>query len=105
MKKKKLGVSNAPYDVGWWVTDGGWWVTDGSWRVTARGEMRTKKNTKKKKPNTRLGVTCTHEKDQKTQSQKDTHWELNLGPWVIELNTTTNYCISGSGVFPPSESG
>ena len=28
--KKKLGVSNMPYDGGWWVTDGGWWVTDGS---------------------------------------------------------------------------
>ena len=28
-KKKKLGVSNTPYDGGWWVTDGGWWVTAG----------------------------------------------------------------------------
>ena len=27
--KKKLGVSNTPYDGGRWVTDGGWWVTDG----------------------------------------------------------------------------
>ena len=54
MEKKKLGVSNTPYDGGWWVTDGGWWVTDGgwwvtdggwwvtdgSWRVTAGGNMR-----------------------------------------------------------------
>ena len=42
--KKKLGVSNTPYDGGrwvtngsWWVTDGGWWVTDGSWWVTDGG--------------------------------------------------------------------
>ena len=48
MKKKKLGVSNTPYDGGWWVTDGGWWVTgggwwvtNGSWRVTAGDNMRT----------------------------------------------------------------
>ena len=54
-KNKKLGVSNTPYDGGWWVTDGswwvtdgswwvtddGWWVTDGSWRETAGGNMRT----------------------------------------------------------------
>ena len=46
--KKKLAVSNTPYDGGWWVADGGWWVadggwcvTDGSWRVTAGGNMRT----------------------------------------------------------------
>ena len=44
MKKKKLGVSNTPYDggrwvtdSGWWVTDGGWWVTDGGWWVTDGG--------------------------------------------------------------------
>ena len=61
MKKKKLGVSNTPYnggwcvtDGGWWVTDGGWWVTngswwvaDGSWRITAGGNMQTLKKTKK----------------------------------------------------------
>ena len=41
MKKKKLRVSNTPYDGGWWVTNGGWWVTDGSWRVTAGGNMPT----------------------------------------------------------------
>ena len=35
--KKKLGVSNTPYDGGWWVTDGGWWVTDGGWWVTDGG--------------------------------------------------------------------
>ena len=40
-EKKKLGVSNTPYDGSWWVTDGGWWVTDGSWRVTAGGNMQT----------------------------------------------------------------
>ena len=46
--KKKLGVSNTPYDGGcwvtdgvWWVTDGVWWVTDGVWWVTAGGNMRT----------------------------------------------------------------
>ena len=37
MKKKKLGVSNTPYDGGWWVTDGSWWVTDGGWWVTDGG--------------------------------------------------------------------
>ena len=44
MKKKKLGVSDTPYDGGrwvidggWWVTDGGWWVTDGGWCVTDGG--------------------------------------------------------------------
>ena len=44
MKKKKLGVSNTPYDGGRWVTDGdwcvtngGWWVTDGGWCVTNGG--------------------------------------------------------------------
>ena len=37
MKKKKLGVSNTPYDGGRWVTDGGWWVTDGGWWVTDGG--------------------------------------------------------------------
>ena len=36
-KKKKLGVSNTPYDGGRWVTDGGWWVTDGVWCVTDGG--------------------------------------------------------------------
>ena len=36
-KKKKLGVSNTPYDGGRWVTDGGWWVTDGGWWVTDGG--------------------------------------------------------------------
>ena len=36
-KKKKLGVSNTPYDGGPWVTDGGWWVTDGGWWVTDGG--------------------------------------------------------------------
>ena len=35
--KKKLGVSNTPYDGGRWVTDGGWWVTDGGWWVTDGG--------------------------------------------------------------------
>ena len=35
--KKKLGVSNMPYDGGWWVTDGGWCVTDGGWCVTDGG--------------------------------------------------------------------
>ena len=35
--KKKLGVSNTPYDGGRWVTDGGWWVTAGGWWVTAGG--------------------------------------------------------------------
>ena len=37
MKKKKIGVSNTPYDGGRWVTDGGWWVTDGGWWVTDGG--------------------------------------------------------------------
>ena len=37
IKKKKLGVSNTPYDGGRWVTDGGWWVTDGGWCVTDGG--------------------------------------------------------------------
>ena len=37
MRKKKLGVSNTPYDGGWWVTDGGWCVTDGGWWVTDGG--------------------------------------------------------------------
>ena len=36
-EKKKLGVSNTPYDGGWWVTDGGWCVTDGGWWVTDGG--------------------------------------------------------------------
>ena len=36
-EKKKLGVSNTPYDGGRWVTDGGWWVTDGGWCVTDGG--------------------------------------------------------------------
>ena len=36
-KKKKLGVSNTPYDGGRWVTDGGWCVTDGGWCVTDGG--------------------------------------------------------------------
>ena len=36
-EKKKLGVSNTPYDGGQWVTDGGWWVTDGGWWVTDGG--------------------------------------------------------------------
>ena len=36
-KKKKLGVSNTPYDGGRWVTDGGWLVTDGGWCVTDGG--------------------------------------------------------------------
>ena len=36
-KRKKLGVSNTPYDGGRWVTDGGWWVTDGGWWVTDGG--------------------------------------------------------------------
>ena len=36
-KKKKLGVSNTPYDGGRWVTDGGWWVTDGGRWVTDGG--------------------------------------------------------------------
>ena len=36
-KKRKLGVSNTPYDGGWWVTDGGWCVTDGGWCVTDGG--------------------------------------------------------------------
>ena len=36
-KKKKLRVSNTPYDGGRWVTDGGWWVTDGGWWVTDGG--------------------------------------------------------------------
>ena len=36
-EKKKLGVSNTPYDGGRWVTDGGWWVTDGGWWVTDGG--------------------------------------------------------------------
>ena len=35
--KKKLRVSNTPYDGGRWVTDGGWWVTDGGWWVTDGG--------------------------------------------------------------------
>ena len=37
LKKRKLGVSNTPYNGGWWVTDGGWWVTDGGWWVTDGG--------------------------------------------------------------------
>ena len=37
IKKKKLGVSNTPYDGGRWVTDGGWCVTDGGWWVTDGG--------------------------------------------------------------------
>ena len=36
-EKKKLGVSNTPYDGGRWITDGGWWVTDGGWWVTDGG--------------------------------------------------------------------
>ena len=36
-EKKKLGVSNTPYDGGWWVTDGGWCVTDDGWCVTDGG--------------------------------------------------------------------
>ena len=36
-EKKKLGVSNPPYDGGWWVTDGGWCVTDGGWWVANGG--------------------------------------------------------------------
>ena len=36
-EKKKLGVSNTPYDGGRWVTDGGWWVTDGGWWITDGG--------------------------------------------------------------------
>ena len=36
-KKKKLGVSNTPYDGGRWVTDGGRWVTDGGWWATDGG--------------------------------------------------------------------
>ena len=40
-KKKNPGVSNTPYNGGWWVTNGVWWVTDGSWRVAAWGNMRT----------------------------------------------------------------
>ena len=36
-RKKKLGVSNMPYDGGRWVTDGGWCVTDGGWWVTNGG--------------------------------------------------------------------
>ena len=36
-RKKKLGVSNTPYDGGRWITDGGWWVTDGGWCVTDGG--------------------------------------------------------------------
>ena len=35
--KKKLGMSNTPYDGGWWITDGGWWVADGGWWVTDGG--------------------------------------------------------------------
>ena len=35
--KQKLGVSNTPYDGGWWVTDGGWWSTDGGWCVADGG--------------------------------------------------------------------
>ena len=48
MKKKQLGVSNTPYNDGWWVTngswwaaDGDWWVTDGGWWVTAGGNTGT----------------------------------------------------------------
>ena len=37
MEKKKLNVSNTPYDGGRWITDGGWWVTDGGWWVTDGG--------------------------------------------------------------------
>jgi hypothetical protein len=37
IKKKKLGVSNTPYDGGRWVTDGGRWVTDGGWWATDGG--------------------------------------------------------------------
>ena len=36
MEKKKLGVSNTPYDGGRWVTDGSWWVTDGGWWVATK---------------------------------------------------------------------
>ena len=36
-EKKKLGVSNTPYDGGRWITDGGWWITDGGWCVTDGG--------------------------------------------------------------------
>ena len=36
-EKKKLGVSNTPYDGGRWVTNGGWWSTDGGWCVTDGG--------------------------------------------------------------------
>ena len=36
-EKKKLGVSNTPYDGGWCVTDGGWCVTDGGWCITDGG--------------------------------------------------------------------
>ena len=35
-EKKKLGVSNTPYDGGYWVTDGGWCVTDGGWWVATK---------------------------------------------------------------------
>ena len=95
--KKKLGVSNTPYDGGrwvtdgsWWLTDGSWWVTDGSWRVTAEGNMRTYQNTQKKKPNTVPGVICGHKKDKKKRSQKEhVLRELNLGPLVLKCSTTT----------------
>ena len=33
---KKKGVSDTPYDGGWWVTDGGWWVSDGGWWVATK---------------------------------------------------------------------
>ena len=36
-EKKKLGVSNTPYNGGRWITDGSWWVTDGGWCVTDGG--------------------------------------------------------------------
>ena len=47
-EKRKLGVSNTPYDGGWWVTDGGWCVTDGGWWVATK-HQRVDAIVKKKK--------------------------------------------------------
>ena len=43
MKEKKLGVSNTPYDGGWWVTDGGRWVATKHQRVDAIVKKKKKK--------------------------------------------------------------
>ena len=85
MGKKKLGVSNTPYDGSRWVTDGGWWVTDGGWWVATK-HQRVDAIAKKKKGERPYGTPCLVVKGCTVHSQLkaiNPYWAV-----VLSLNQT-----------------